>query len=208
MIALGLVFVLLGLLVRHVILESQRQRAQRLIARQFRESLRLIVHALQVGTGLQQALEVAAREGQKPLATEWERLLQSLHVGRTWDQGLKEFSDRVRIPAVPWFVAAVHVTRQTGGSLADVLLSLAETLQERETLREKVSALTAQGKASGCVLAALPFVLLGTLQMIVPDLMRPMFETNTGLRLLAGVLMSVSIGGYLIWAIVSIKEDI
>ena len=94
-----------------------------------------------------------------------------------------------------WFVASVQITQSTGGSLADVLDTLAETLQERQTLRDKVSALTAQGKASGLVLAALPFMLLAALRVIVPELVRPMFTTMAGQGMIAGVMISVTIGG-------------
>jgi len=106
-----------------------------------------------------------------------------------------------------WFVAAVQITQSTGGTLAEVLETLAETLQERQTLRDKVSALTAQGKASGLVLAALPFMLLAALRVIVPGLVRPMFTTAAGQGMIAGIMISVAIGGLVIWKIVNIKVD-
>ena len=106
-----------------------------------------------------------------------------------------------------WFVAAVQITQNTGGNLADVLDTLAETLQERQTLRDKVSALTAQGKASGLVLAALPFLLLGALRVIVPALVRPMFATVIGQGMIASIMVSVAVGGLVIWKIVDIKVD-
>jgi len=113
----------------------------------------------------------------------------------------------VDIPEMGWFTAAVQITQNTGGNLADVIDTLAETLQERQTLRDKVSALTAQGKASGLVLAALPFLLLGALRVIVPALVRPMFTTSMGQAMIAGIMISVGLGGLVIWNIVDIKVD-
>ena len=43
-------------------------------------------------------------------------------------------TNRKILPSEPtWFVAAVRITQGTGGSLADVLDTLATTLQERKT---------------------------------------------------------------------------
>jgi tight adherence protein B len=183
------------------------ERRRTLLASQLRQALQNMVHALRIGVGFQQALEYVAQEGDMPLAAEWRRLLQSVGVGASWSEALSEVAVRVNIPEMGWFVAAVQITQSTGGTLADVLDTLAETLQERQTLRDKVSALTAQGKASGLVLAALPFLLLAALRVIVPGLVRPMFTTAAGQGMIAGVIVSVAMGGLVIWKIVSIKVD-
>jgi len=203
LIAFGVIVLFIPTLVRKI----RDQRRRLLLASQLRQSLQNMVHALQIGVGFQQALERSAQEGEMPLAAEWRRLLQTVRLGSSWTDGLAELSKRVEIQEMGWFVAAVQITQSTGGSLADVLETLAETLQERQTLRDKMSALTAQGKASGLVLALLPFILLGALRMIVPDLVKPMFTTWTGQAMIAGVMVSVTIGGLVIWKIVNIKVD-
>src|SRR5262249_11520938 len=131
----------------------------------------------------------------------------SVRVGAAWPEALSDLAARVPIPEMSWFSAAVQITQQSGGNLADVLDTLAETLQERQTLRDKVSALTAQGKASGLVLALLPFILLGALRVIVPQLVQPMFTTWLGQAMIGGVMISVAIGGLVIWKIVDIKVE-
>lgn len=202
-IALGLIALVIPFLIQK--LRDQRRRI--LLATQLRQALQSMVHALRIGVGFQQALEYVANEGEFPLAQEWRRLLQSVNLGSPWSEALSELAKRIDIPEMGWFVAAVQITQSTGGTLADVLETLAETLQERQTLRDKVSALTAQGKASGLVLAVLPFMLLGALRVIVPGLVRPMFTTVIGQSMIAGVMVSVSIGGLVIWKIVNIKVD-
>jgi tight adherence protein B len=203
LIALGGIALFVPPLVRKI--RDQRRRI--LLANQLRQALQNMVHALRIGVGFQQALERAADEGEMPMGAEWRRLLQSVRLGAPWSEALCEFSKRVDIPEMQWFVAAVQITQSTGGTLAEVLEVLAETLQERQTLRDKVSALTAQGKASGLILAILPFCLLGALRIIVPDLTKPMFCTAAGQGMIAAVMISVSIGGWVIWKIVNIKVD-
>jgi tight adherence protein B len=184
-----------------------RERQRQLSASQLRQSLQNIVHAMRVGVGFTQALEYAAKEGAEPLAGEWRRMLQTIRLGKSMSEALEELSLRVPIKEMKWFVTAVQIAQSTGGSLAEVLDTLASTLQEQQTLREKVSALTAQGKASGVLLSCLPFLMMGTLELVAPDLAKPLFVTATGQAVIAGVLVSVAIGGVVIKKIVTVKVD-
>ncbi len=205
-----IIFIALGVISSFsplLVLKIREEKRRTLLASQLRQALQNMVHAVRIGVGFQQALEYVAQEGEMPMAGEWRRCLQSVNLGSSWAESLSELARRVNIPEMGWFVAAVQITQSTGGTLAEVLDTLAETLQERQTLKDKVSALTAQGKASGLVLAALPFMLLAALRVIMPGLVRPMFHTATGQGMIAGVMISVAIGGLVIWKIVSIKVD-
>ena len=197
----------IALFIPGIIQKFVAQRRRLLLASQLRQALQNMVHALRIGVSFQQALDYVALEAEMPLGAEWRRLTGSVRVGASWAEALTELSGRVPVPEMEWFAAAVQITLSTGGTLADVLDTLAETLQERQALRDKVSAITAQGKASGLVLALLPFVLLGALHVMVPDMVRPMFTTLIGQGMVAGVMVSVAIGGLVIWKIVDIKVD-
>jgi len=185
--------------------KAQRQRT--LLASQLREALQNMVHALRVGVSFMQALDYAAQEGEEPLVSHWRWLLQSIRIGRPLVDALEELSERVPLKEMGWFVAAVQITQSTGGSLADVLDTLSTTLQEQQSLREKVNALTAQGKASGALLSALPFLVTGALFIIAPKMVAPMFTTLVGQAMLAGVLVFIAIGRMVIHRIVSIRVD-
>lgn len=178
-----------------------------LLSSQLRQSLSGMVHGLRVGVGFQQALAYAAREIPDPLGAHWRRVLQDFQAGRSRDEALDELGKRVAVREMTWFVAAVQITQTSGGSLADVLETLSETLQSREMLRQKVSALTAQGKASGLLLGLLPFIVMGALWLVTPEMAGPMFTTARGQTMLAGVIVSVAIGGVLIQKIVTLPVE-
>ncbi len=188
-------------------LKIRDEKKKQKLARQLRQSLQNIVHALRVGTGFMQALEYAAQDGDEPLRGQWLKFLQSVRMGQSIAESLDLLARRVPIKEMAWFVSAVQITQSTGGSLADVLDTLAQTLQEQQTLREKVAALTAQGKASGMLLSALPFVMSGVLYLVMPEMITPMFVTWPGQLMLAGALVSISIGGAVINRIVAVKVD-
>ena len=197
----------LGACLPGVLKRWKAERERMLLASQLRQSLQNMVHALRVGVSFLQALDYAAEEGEEPLVSHWRRLLQSVRVGQPLVDALRELAARVPLKEMGWFVAAVQITQSTGGSLADVLDTLSTTLQERESLRDKVSALTAQGKASGALLSALPFLVTGALFVIAPKMIAPMFTTCIGQVMLAGVLVFIAIGGVVIHRIVSIRVD-
>lgn len=185
----------------------QAERCRQLLASQLRQSLQNMTHALRVGVGFMQALEYASKEGAEPLAGEWRRTLQAVRLGEPFSKALEELARRASIKEMKWFVAAVQITQSTGGSLAEVLDTLATTLQERETLREKVAAATAQGKASGVLLSLLPFLMMGALYLVAPDLVMPLFVTTKGQAVIAGVIVSVAIGGVVIKKIVTVNVE-
>src|SRR5262249_53854862 len=156
------------------------------------QALQSMVHALRIGVSFMQALEYTARESADPLGTHWRRLLQSLQVGKPLPNALNELERLVPLKEMRWFVAAVQITQSTGGSMADVLETLSNTLQEQQTLREKIAALTAQGKASGVLIGAMPFLILAALYIIAPEMVLPMFSSWIGQAMLAGVLVMVA----------------
>ena len=185
----------------------RRQRYDRLMALQLRQSLQSMVHSLQVGTGFLQALERTSKEGEQPLAREWATVLQSVRLGTPLRQALDDLGRRVPLKEMAWFITTAQITQETGGSLAGVLATLVATLQERETFRDKVAALTAQGRASGVLLSALPFLLMAALYVIAPEFIRPLFRTQAGQTMLAGVIVMVAAGGLVIFKIVSIQAE-
>src|SRR5262249_43363838 len=146
-------------------------------------------------------------EGAAPLAMEWQRSLQAVRLGQSVAEAMEDLARRVPIKEMRWFTTAIQITQSTGGSLADVLDTLANSLPEQQTLREKVAALTAQGRASGILLSLLPFLLMGVLYFVAPDVIAPLFNTSTGQSVIAGVIVSVSIGGVIIKKIVTVKVD-
>ena len=206
MILLGFFFILaasMPVFIRSV----QKQRARERMAAQFRAALQNMAHALRVGVGLSQAIDYVAKEGAEPLAGEWRHTLQAVRLGQSLATALDGFKQRVPIKEAGWFVTAVQITQNSGGSLADVLETMSATMQDQQALREKVRALTAQGKASGVLLSLLPYALLGALAIVAPEMATPLFTTFIGQLVLVVVTISLVIGGLIIKKIVTIPVE-
>ena len=54
-----------------------------------------------------------------------------------------------------WAIMAIRIQREVGGNLAELLLTVGETMISRERMRRGCAALTAEGKISAIVLGIL-----------------------------------------------------
>ncbi|WP_448135365.1 type II secretion system F family protein [Stenotrophomonas rhizophila] len=157
-----------------------KQRRLDQIQQQLPDGLLMLAGSLKAGVGFNPALEALAHDGQPPLAQELALVLREQHMGVRTEQALDNFAARVPIADVKLFVAAVSISREVGGNLAESLSTLAETLRRKLIMEGKVKALTAQGRLQGIVMAMLPAGLVGFLVLFYPETMNPMFHTFLG----------------------------
>ena len=92
-----------------------------------------------------------------------------------------------------------------GGDLASILDTISETIAERVRMRREVLALTAQGRASGWVLAAIPIGLFIILYMMSPSYLSPLLDTDIGRMCIVGAFILEVIGFFVIQRIVNIN---
>jgi len=99
----------------------------------------------------------------------------------------------------------VLIQRQVGGNLSQILDTISETVAERIRMRREVKALTAQGRASGAVLAALPLGLAGILSIVNPGYLQPLMTEDLGQMAVVGAIILEIIGFLVINRIVNIE---
>ena len=104
-----------------------------------------------------------------------------------------------------FFATAVLTQRETGGNLSEVLDNLAGVIRERFKVKRQVRVVTAHGRITGWILAALPPVLAVILCFVSPDHMKTMISDPLGVRMLViGGTMQV-IGTLIIRQLVNIR---
>lgn len=157
-----------------------RQRRIDKIQQQLPDGLMMVAGSMRAGLGFTPALESLARDVEPPLAQEFALVLREQRMGVKLDDALQHFNDRVPVQDVTLFVAAVGISREVGGNLAESLASLADTLRRRLIMEGKVKSLTAQGRLQGIVMALMPVGLIGFLTFAYPETMRAMYHTPIG----------------------------
>ena len=102
-------------------------------------------------------------------------------------------------------VTAVQIHRVVGGNLAEILDTIAFTIRERIRIQGEIRTLTAQARASGYIITALPFALTAILTLISPGYITPLFKEPLGWAMLALALVMMGIGYSIIRKIASIE---
>ncbi len=172
---------------------------------QLPDALDLMARALRSGHAFSTALNMVADEGPQALADEFAMVVQQLALGGDPDDAFDALAQRLPVDEVRFFVMAVKLQRQTGGQLADVLGNIAHLLRQRLQLLDKVRVLTAEGRLSAQVLAALPPVTAAALLAVRPEFVGLLWTDPTGVRMLqaSGVLMVL--GGLWLWRLTRIR---
>ena len=92
-----------------------------------------------------------------------------------------------------------------GGNLSELLLTVADTMTQRERLRRDVAALTAEGRISALVLACLP-VGLGVLMYVInPDYMSKLFDDTLGNIMFGLAILGMAVGFLWMRSIINIE---
>ena len=142
--------------------------------------LRSISGGLRVGLGLRQALIHVGEQSDDPARRELARVVGATNVGVPVFDAIDEMGVRFPTSEMQMLARAIRVQANAGGNLAEVLLALADTIRDRRRLERKISALTAQGKATAFVLGGLPLAVLAFLLMFQPLMREAMLHTLVG----------------------------
>lgn len=191
----GLMYVGAPLLLMVLIYRMLLNRFHLNFLNQLPEAMDLIVRASQAGIPSTQAIRTIGERFDKPLGPEFRRMGDSLLLGNDLEEVLSDATARVELPDFSFFAVCLLLQRETGGSLAEALENLSGIIRARRDLRLKAKALTAEGRFSAAILAALPFIVVGALFVVNPEYIRVLFETPVGQQMLwvAGVMLVIGI---------------
>ena len=169
------------------------RRAEKL-REQLPDVLTIMASSLRAGHSFLQALDTTAKEIAQPAATEFQRVVAEIRLGRGAEDALGALAERVGSADFKWAVLAVNIQREVGGNLAEILDNVADTLRERATMRRQVRVLTSEGRLSAWVLALMPFgiglYMFGTNREYIMLL----FTTKVGLVMLGGAAVLLVAG--------------
>ncbi len=195
----NIIFVLLvaaggGFLPYGWLLRAVAKRQKRL-SEQLSDTLSILASSLRAGHSFLQALDQVAKEISEPSATEFQRVVSEIRLGRPVEESLIAMADRIDSDDLRWAVMAVNIQREVGGNLAEVLDIVANTVRERAYIHRQVRVLSAEGRISVAILAILPFAIAVYIAIVNPDYISVLFTRTAGLVMLVagGLLMGLGI---------------
>jgi tight adherence protein B len=140
-----------------------------------------------------------------PVAAEFGRVYEEQNLGVSLEDALKSLCDRVPNLDLRFFVTSVLIQRQTGGDLAEILDKIGYVIRERFKIQGTVQALTGEGRLSGVVLIALPFVMFLVVCYLNYDYAQTLWTTDKGKKWCTYAIIMQILGALLIRKIVNIK---
>jgi tight adherence protein B len=184
-----------GLLVPAAMLLLSRDRRSRKMSEQLPEALDMMARSLRAAHALTAAFEVVASEMPDPVAVEFGRAFESQRLGLPAERAIAQMTERV--PGnrdLKIFAVSAAIQRETGGNMAEILGNISETIRARYKFYGKLRALTAEGRASGAILGALPIVVAVLLRLVNPGYLVPLFTTPGG-HLILGFAGAIWVAG-------------
>ncbi len=192
--ALGILIALI--LLPNMLYKIGRRRRLKRFESQLPDGLGLVSGSMRAGASLNIALESLVREQQPPLSQEFALFLRQQRIGVDFETSLTHMEKRVPLNDFSMVIAALRISREVGGNLAEVLEALAETLRRKHMMEGKIDSLTAQGKLQGVVMTGLPILLAVLLNFMEPEAMAKLWTTPIGWAVL-GVIVFMEIMGYM-----------
>jgi len=193
----SLLFVLIIALIAAVtprfVLKFRIKRREKQFIRQLPDMLQLLAGTLRAGYSISQGFDAVSKEVHGPMGKELRRIMAEARLGRPLEEALDSSAERVRSEDFGWAVMAIRIQREVGGNLAELLMTVSETMVQRERLRRDISALTAEGRMSAIILGLLPPGLGLVMVVMNPAYIHRLIEDLTGMILLGvgGVAMLV-----------------
>jgi tight adherence protein B len=202
---IALAALVIGIAIPAMFVKFKAKQRMSAFENQLPETLITMAAGLKAGHAFNQAMQSAVNEGAEPTSKEFQRVLTEVQLGMPAEQAMDAMAKRMNSTNFGFVVMAVNIQRTVGGSLADILDMVADTVRQRQQFTKKVKALTAQGRASAYVLIAMPFLMGLAIYLVNGTYMKILWTDSLGKILIAGSLVSMAIGSVIIKKIVSFK---
>lgn len=183
----------------------RQRRRLREFDRRLPDMLVLLANAMKAGQSLPQALDTVAHNTTAPISVELARVVREANLGAAPEQALGNMVRRVGSQDLDLIVTAVNVQAAVGGNLARLLDTISQTIRQRIQVKNQISALTAQARASGWIITFLPLVVGLFLYALTPSYFRVMVEETPGRILLGLAVAAIIVGNYFIRRIVNFR---
>jgi tight adherence protein C len=129
--AISAVFMVIGFYFPDLWLTSRIKRRQKGIFRAMPDALDLLTICVEAGLGFDAAMAKVHEKWDNDLALELGRVIQEIRLGKLRRDALRDMSERLGVPELTSFVAAVIQSEQLGVSMAKVLRIQSDQMRVR-----------------------------------------------------------------------------
>ncbi|MFZ1815559.1 MAG: type II secretion system F family protein [Rhizobiaceae bacterium] len=179
---------------RWMVARIRKRRMNQFLA-EFPNAVDVIVRGVRAGLPLNDCLAIIAKEAKAPVSTEFQRIIEAQQIGLPMNEAVQKLFDNMPLPEANFFGIVIAIQQQAGGNLSEALGNLSNVLRDRRKMKAKIQAMSAEAKASGGIIGALPFLVALLVYLTTPDYIKILFTHPTGnvVLLCAGLWMTIGI---------------
>jgi len=201
---LGALISCLAMLVPFLYLKFRRAKRRSRFEALFPDALDLMGYSLKAGHSIVASFRMVEEEMAAPVGEEFGRVVEELNFGMDLDASLRNFSKRIDSTELRFFATSVIIQRETGGNLVEMMEKISEVIRKKFRFREKVKALSAEGKLSAGILLALPFLTGAALLLTSPEYLTVLASDPIGPYLIGIAVTMMSIGTFIMYRLVQL----
>jgi tight adherence protein B len=204
-IALSAAFGVAAALSPYLYLYILREMRFRQFATLLPEAVDLMSRGLRAGHSISAVLEMVGNEIADPIGSEFRALQGEQSLGLPMRDSLRSLVERVPIDDLRFLATAILLQKESGGNLAQILDKTSAVIRERARLRGQLAIYTAQGRVTGYVLCAAPFLMFGIISLVNHQYEKPLFHDPLGIKMLYFGLGAMIVGILAIRKIIDVE---
>jgi len=176
----------------------QQRRLANQLFRQLPDTIQIVTSTVRSGLPVNEAFRTIAREMPQPTAGQFAIVCSELALGRPPEEAIEAVYRRTQVAEYSMFAVTLAVQLKSGGSLAETLQNLGDTVRQRVALAARAKALAGEVIFSSRALTVSPVIAGGVLYLANPQNVDLLFTDPVGNRLLAYAVTSVLVGALVI----------
>ncbi|HEV2414718.1 MAG TPA: type II secretion system F family protein [Candidatus Dormibacteraeota bacterium] len=193
-----LVLAVIGYLLPAFYLRNRRGHRLRQFDAQLPRAMELIANSMKAGQSVAQSLTSVTDNAEPPVSDEFALARREIELGASVESALNNMVKRIGSNDLRLMVMVTTIQRSIGGDLPAILITLADTMRQREEMRAEISAATAQSRATAFIITLLPIAAAVLLYFLVSAYFRPMLTNPLGWFMLAIAGLLLFIGNLII----------
>ena len=147
------------------------------------EAVDLMSRGLRAGHSIAAVLEMVGNEIADPIGVEFRALHKEQSLGLPMRDAITNLIDRIPLDDLRFLATAILLQKESGGNLSQILDKTAAVLRERARLRGQLRIYTAQGRITGYILGAAPFLMFCLISLANHDYEKPLLNDPLGLKM-------------------------
>lgn len=180
-----------------LVISQQRAKRMARIEEQIPDAIDTMTRALKAGHPFSATLRMIAEDMDDPIAGEFDLTFGDINYGSDVRRAMLGLLSRVPSVTMMALVTSVLVQKETGGNLAEILQQISAVVRGRFKLHRKIKTLSAEGRMSAWVLAAVPLVLFAVIWITTPDYLPVLIDDPRGHKAVIYGVISGAVG--VIW---------